>query len=160
MYVKKVRRKCGVRGCKNIDTYTLSLSRESGNSVIICKSCLGKALGAIDEAVEEKSTLVSHTEAPALFFNSRIGSKLADAVETGELASGDEEELKKLVNEVAENSEPAEPEPAEEYASEPAEPEPAEEDDELVYVCPYCDLICKTEQGLQRHIEAKHKDRA
>ena len=138
MYVKKVRRKCGVRGCKNIDTYTLSLSRESGNSVIICKSCLGKALGAIDEAVEEKSTLVSHTEAPALFFNSKIES---------ELASGDEEELKKLVNEVAEDSRPA-------------EPEPAEEDDELVYVCPYCDLICKTEQGLQRHIEAKHKDKA
>ena len=144
MFVKKVRRKCGVRGCKNIDTYTLSLSRESGNSVIICKSCLGKALGAIDEAVEEKSTLVSHTEAPALFFNSKIDAVAKPAEES-----------------TVEEPEKAEAEaPAEEPAEEPAVSNLSEEDDELVYVCPYCDLICKTEQGLQRHIEAKHKDKA
>ena len=50
MYVKKIRRKCNVRGCKNVDSYTISLNSELGNSVIICKSCLEKALAAINEA--------------------------------------------------------------------------------------------------------------
>ena len=53
MYVKKLKRKCSVRGCKNTDTFAISLTREVGNTVIICKSCLGKALGAIDDIQPE-----------------------------------------------------------------------------------------------------------
>ena len=49
MYVKKLRRKCGVRGCRNLESYTLSLRSESGNSVIICRDCLEAALKAIDK---------------------------------------------------------------------------------------------------------------
>lgn len=58
MYVKKIKRKCGVRGCKNTDTYAISKSREMGNSIIVCESCLVEALAEIDmkysrrEAVE------------------------------------------------------------------------------------------------------------
>lgn len=47
MRVKKIRRKCSVRGCKNIDTYSIARSHEVGNSVIICKSCLEDALAEI-----------------------------------------------------------------------------------------------------------------
>ena len=67
MYVKKIKRKCGVRGCKCTETYAISRSREMGNSIIACKDCLMEALAQIelkyapvealaevvDEAVEE-----------------------------------------------------------------------------------------------------------
>ena len=52
MYIRKVKRKCNVRGCRCTDSYAISLVREVGNSVIICKSCLAQGLAAI-EAVEE-----------------------------------------------------------------------------------------------------------
>ena len=62
MYVKKIKRKCGVRGCKNTETYAISKSREAGNSIIACKNCLIEALAEIElkyapaEAVDEAPT--------------------------------------------------------------------------------------------------------
>ena len=51
MYIKKIRRKCGNRGCKNTENvYALSKTREMGNSVIICEECMRDALKTIDEA--------------------------------------------------------------------------------------------------------------
>lgn len=62
MYIKKIRRKCGNRGCKNTENvYALSKTREMGNSVIICEECLRDALKTIDEAkkpVEEPVAIV------------------------------------------------------------------------------------------------------
>lgn len=48
-YVKKIKRKCGVRGCKNTESYAISKSREMGNSIIACRECLAEALNTIDE---------------------------------------------------------------------------------------------------------------
>ena len=48
MYVKKIKRKCNVRGCKNTETYAISKSREMGNSIIACKDCLMDALAEIE----------------------------------------------------------------------------------------------------------------
>ena len=48
MRVKKVRRKCNVRGCNSLDCYSISRSSESGNSIIICKECLSDALKAVE----------------------------------------------------------------------------------------------------------------
>ena len=48
-YVKKIKRKCGVRGCKNTESYAISKSREMGNSIIVCRECLIEALNTIDE---------------------------------------------------------------------------------------------------------------
>lgn len=83
MYVKQVKRKCSVRGCKNTDCFAISRTREVGNTVIICKSCLGKALGAIDEIdPKTKSNIpaLDNTSAPSLFFNAKaLGT---DAAET------------------------------------------------------------------------------
>lgn len=64
MYAKKIKRKCGVRGCRNTVSYAISKSREMGNSIIACKECLAEALAEIElkyappveapaEAVEE-----------------------------------------------------------------------------------------------------------
>ena len=49
MYVKKIKRKCGVRGCKNTESYAISKSREMGNSIIACKECLMETLNTIEE---------------------------------------------------------------------------------------------------------------
>ena len=53
MYVKRLRRRCGVRGCKNMLTYTISHRKESGNSVIICRKCITDAAKEIDKYEKE-----------------------------------------------------------------------------------------------------------
>lgn len=57
MFVKKFRKKCGVRGCKNVsDVYIISRRSETSNTVAMCKYCLQDALKTIDGYVEEKKT--------------------------------------------------------------------------------------------------------
>ena len=152
MYVRKVKRKCGVRGCRNTESYAISLTREMGNSVIICKSCLGKALGAIDNPLPEPEMRAAYSEAPPLFFNHLIGRE-ADEPEQEAAETPAEPEQEEQATEEAET--PAEPE-QEEQATEEAPAGPSAGTAELV--CPHCGTSCKTEQGLQRHIDAKHKD--
>ena len=84
MFVRQVKRKCSVRGCKSTDCFAISRTREVGNTVIICKSCLGKALGAIDEIdPKTKSNIpaVDNTAVPSLFFNAKALGK-TEATET------------------------------------------------------------------------------
>lgn len=57
MNVKKIRRVCDVRGCKNKDTYTITRRSETGNSIIICEDCLKEALAAV-KAMKPKKTKV------------------------------------------------------------------------------------------------------
>lgn len=64
MYVKKIKRKCGVRGCKNTVSYAISKSREMGNSIIACKECLLEALAKIEEM--NKPIVENFPEAPAV----------------------------------------------------------------------------------------------
>ena len=128
MYARPVKRKCGVRGCKNIDSYALSLTREAGNSVIICKSCLGKALGAIDDPQPDTEIRVAYSEAPPIFPRATA---------------------------------PVEEAPVEEAPAEAETPAPVEAEapvEEATYKCPHCSAVCKSEQGLQKHIATKHKD--
>lgn len=75
MYIKCVKRKCNVRGCKNTDCFAISRGREVGNTVIICKSCLSDALDSIDKlAPGEKTNIPKQVTAPPppLFFNGFI----------------------------------------------------------------------------------------
>lgn len=46
MNIRKVRKKCMMRGCKNTDTYAISKTREFGG-VILCKDCLSSASSEI-----------------------------------------------------------------------------------------------------------------
>ena len=69
MYVKKIKRICGVRGCKNTDVFALSKTREMGNSVIICKDCLKDALASIDNYVEPEKVKKERT---ALFYHPEL----------------------------------------------------------------------------------------
>ena len=58
MFVKKFKRKCDVRGCKNVvNTFLISKRREMGNTIAICTDCLKEAQSSIDGYVEEKKVV-------------------------------------------------------------------------------------------------------
>lgn len=54
MFVKKFRKKCGVRGCKNVsDVFIISRRREMGNTVAICRECMIDAVKSTESYKEE-----------------------------------------------------------------------------------------------------------
>ena len=58
MFIKKFKRKCDVRGCKNTaDVFLISKRREMGNTIAICTECLKEAQASIDGYVEEKKAI-------------------------------------------------------------------------------------------------------
>ena len=63
-----------MKGCKNTDTFCISLSSEIGNSVIICKNCLTEALNAVENYTEPPKKAMSNP--PALFFGTAAGDTL------------------------------------------------------------------------------------
>lgn len=58
MFVKRFKRKCDVRGCKNTaNVFLISKRREMGNTIAICTECLKEAQSSIDGYVEEKKAI-------------------------------------------------------------------------------------------------------
>lgn len=58
MFVKKFKRQCSVRGCKNTaNVFLISKRREMGNTVGICTDCLNDAQSSINGYVEEKKVI-------------------------------------------------------------------------------------------------------
>ena len=47
--IKKIRRKCMVRNCRNFDSYSVSCTGELGQSIHICEECARDIVRAIDE---------------------------------------------------------------------------------------------------------------
>ncbi len=69
MFVKKFKRKCDVRGCKNTaDVFLISKRREMGNTVAMCRECMKEALKATESYTEpvkvkkEVKSLFPHPE--------------------------------------------------------------------------------------------------
>lgn len=75
MYLKKIKRKCGVRGCKSLEAFAVSKTREAGNSVIICLDCLKKALTEAEQYREPERKEKITNSAPNLFFNAALNDK-------------------------------------------------------------------------------------
>lgn len=98
MYIKKIKRRCDVKGCKNTDTFCISRSSEIGNSVIICKNCLTEALDAVENYTEPKKTAMSNP--PALFFGTAAGDTLKK-----ETAADGMDAEKTEINEAADTAE-------------------------------------------------------
>ena len=114
MYVKKLKRICDVKGCKSKETYALSLTRDFGKSVIICKSCLGKALGAIDDVDPITNTNIKQqkpTGAPPLFFNQKNTAPLKEAPAEEPEETATETEPNAEVEETKTEEAPAEEKP-------------------------------------------------
>ena len=63
MFVKRFKRKCDVRGCKNTaNVFLISKRREMGNTIAICTDCLKEAQLSIDGYVEEKKAVVKENK--------------------------------------------------------------------------------------------------
>ena len=100
MYVRRVKRKCGIRGCKNTDSFAVSRAREPGNTVIICRDCLKDALEAVEalpQGAKSNTPGKQPTEAPPLFFGDvlypkRDGKSFRAPEKTG---AADENKIKK-----------------------------------------------------------------
>lgn len=74
MYVKKFRRKCSVKGCKNVDNvYIISQRRDLGNSVAICTDCLKEAQTSVDGYVEEIKVV---REPQPLFYHPEVKTEV------------------------------------------------------------------------------------
>lgn len=69
MFVKKFKRKCSVRGCKNTaNVYLVSKRREMGGTIGICTDCLKEAAESIKayteppKVIKEEKPLFPHPE--------------------------------------------------------------------------------------------------
>lgn len=83
MYIRRVKRKCGIRGCKNTDCFAISRAREIGYTVIMCRDCLKEALEAVEALPEGAKTNKPEkqaTEAPPLFFSDVLKKKSEEAI--------------------------------------------------------------------------------
>ena len=78
MNVRKMKMRCDVKGCKNVDSYCISRSAELGG-VVICEDCLRDALTAIENYVEPKKK--TDTKPPELFY-SGIEDTVSETVDT------------------------------------------------------------------------------
>ncbi len=53
MFVKRFKKKCGVRGCKNTsNVFLISKRREMGNTIAMCRDCMKEALTSTDNYTE------------------------------------------------------------------------------------------------------------
>ncbi len=128
MNIRKVRRKCSVRGCKNTDCFAISKVREVGNSVIICSDCLKEGLEAVEEYVPEVKK--PSAPPPSLFFNSSAADNAEET--TAEEKAAEEEETTE-----------AEEEQEAEDNTEAADGE--------AHICEVCGKEFKSASGLARH---------
>ena len=69
MFIKKFKKKCGVRGCKNVsDVFIISRRREMGNTVAMCRECMIDALKSTESYLDpvkvkkEPAPLFPHPE--------------------------------------------------------------------------------------------------
>ena len=102
MNVKKIRRKCSVRGCKNTDTFAISAVREMGGSVIICKDCLKDALNSVENYKDKPKDTKKASFAPPLFFSDVLRGGAAKAEKAAKLKTAKPEKAEKDADNMAE----------------------------------------------------------
>ena len=58
MFVKKFKKKCGVRGCKNThNVFVISKRREMGNTIAMCTDCIKETFRDIESYAEPKKEI-------------------------------------------------------------------------------------------------------
>lgn len=134
MNIKKIRRKCEVRGCKNTDCFAISKVNEVGNSVIICPDCLREGLEAVDGYVPEAKK--GYTPPPPLFFNGSVQQIIKESPEMEVKQEDDEAKYDTEASDEAENADNA---------------------DGDIFKCPICQKEYRTVSGLEKHM-AKHEE--
>jgi hypothetical protein len=148
MYAKKLKRKCMVRGCRNLDTYAISRTREHGNSVIICLDCLNEAIKAAKEADKNPKPKYVPKPPPKLFYLGKVKKKPdeaetvndPDVKETAGIDTDEKADVQ-VVEAAVNTTESANETGAENKAGTTAEQ----------FICQYCGRECNGKMGLLRH---------
>ena len=147
MFVRQVKRKCSVRGCKSTDCFAISRTREVGNTVIICKNCLGKALASLDEIdpkTKSNISAVDNTAVPSLFFNAKaLGKTEATETKIDDVPPADDG------NKEPERLDGTNP-PADDTPD--ADDVTPSNDDVTEFKCPNCGKTFDSEKGLKTHL--------
>jgi hypothetical protein len=139
MYVRKVKRKCGVRGCKSFEAFAISKTREPGNSIIICRECLKDANKSVAEMKpNEKNNIRKRStgEVPGLFFNKQVFAE----IEKDEVYEKEEQNSSNKEDDLE----------AESDKTEISEEQTEEKED--VFKCPGCGTVFESEKGLKSHL--------
>lgn len=144
MFVRQVKRKCNVRGCKNTECFAISQTREVGNTVIICKSCLSSALESLNEInpkTKSNIPVIENKAVPSLFFN-------AEAMGQSEV----KDDLTADADTVEENpTAPEQTEPEERLGEDEQSEDMVSTAGDEVFTCPECGKEFDSMRGLQTH---------
>ena len=139
MYVRKVKRKCGVRGCKSFEAFAISKTREPGMSIIICRECLKDANKSVTEMKpNEKNNIRKRStgEVPGLFFNKQVFAE----IEKDEVYKKEEQNSSSKEDDLEAESDKTE-----------ISEEQTENKEEL-FKCPGCGKVFESEKGLKSHL--------
>lgn len=145
MCIKKVKRKCYIKGCKNTECFAISRTRELGNTIIVCKDCLEEALSSISKMSPEENAnvpVIENSAVPSLFFNAEAmgRSEIKDDL-TAETAIIDENPT------IPEQTEPEEQLEEDEHSEDVV----SDVIDE-VFVCPECGKEFSSARALTTHL--------
>lgn len=76
MYIKKIRRICDVKGCKNMDSFFISRIAEGGGSIVVCADCIREAAKAIENYKEPEKKASGEKSEPPKFIFSRTDAEM------------------------------------------------------------------------------------
>lgn len=102
MFLKKFKRQCSVRGCKNVEeVYLISKRREMGNTIGMCRSCLKEAFNSLDNYQEPAKVI---KEVKPLFPHPELEVTLSSAIDIEPKPQEVIEEVKEDIPTVAEDT--------------------------------------------------------
>ena len=100
IYARKLKKKCMVRGCSNIESFALSRSGSEIGNVFICASCMAEGLSNVDECrreyeAREARKLESPSAPPPLFYHPPVINIIPVVEEATEEATEEAQEEQK-----------------------------------------------------------------
>lgn len=139
MRVVRLRKKCMVRGCGNLETYAISRGWGETGNVFICEGCLKEALEGISDAKERYAKKVeeqkTNAEKPLFYHPELVKKEVTEAVD---------EKVDEKVDDIEKSVDADEP----------------DEDviTETKCICTECGKEFDTVKGLTSHIARVHKE--
>ena len=165
IYARKLKKKCMVRGCSNIESFALSRSGSEIGNVFICASCMAEGLSNVDECrrefdEREAKKLLSPSEPAPLFYHPPVINAIPvmEEKETHEENSAVEEKAS-VSEDSAQHIEEAQEEVPEEVPEEaPEEVQEEQKKDTSKFICVECGKEFDTLKGLNMHAKVHVKE--